>query len=95
MRCHFRSWHKCEVPTASSNVRVRGQSGRHLLGTSISHSISDICQRKPEAINFGTRRTHFRGVSPSTTLPPEYHVILPKSHSSLPNDPAINIRRRS
>jgi hypothetical protein len=29
--------HKCEVPTASSNVQVRRQSGRHLLGMSISH----------------------------------------------------------
>jgi len=28
---------KCEVRTALSNVRVRGQSGRHLLGLSISH----------------------------------------------------------
>jgi|SRR5580692_6786047 hypothetical protein len=38
------SWNKCEVPTAPSNVRVRGQSGRHLLGMSISH--------------FGTFETH-------------------------------------
>jgi hypothetical protein len=30
-------WHKCEVSTASSDVRVRRQSGRHLLGVSISH----------------------------------------------------------
>src|SRR3982074_3240456 len=32
-----RSWHKCEVPTASSHFRVRGQCGNHLLGESISH----------------------------------------------------------
>jgi hypothetical protein len=44
----FRIWHKCEVPTASSNVRVRGQSGRHLLGTSISlfdPTETSTCQR--------------------------------------------------
>jgi len=28
---HFRCWHKCEVPAASSKVRVWGQSGRHIL----------------------------------------------------------------
>jgi hypothetical protein len=31
------SWHKCEVPTASSDVRYWGQSGTHLLRASISH----------------------------------------------------------
>ncbi len=30
-------WHKCELPTASSNVRVRGQSGKHMLAVSSSH----------------------------------------------------------
>ena len=30
------TWHKCEVPTASGNVRVRGQSGRHVLIVSSS-----------------------------------------------------------
>jgi hypothetical protein len=34
---HVCFWHKCEVPTGSSNVRVRRQSGRHLLWMSISH----------------------------------------------------------
>jgi hypothetical protein len=29
-------WHKCEVPTASSNVRVREQNGRHMLAASFS-----------------------------------------------------------
>jgi hypothetical protein len=27
-KCDFRSWHKCEVPTVSGNVRCSGQSGR-------------------------------------------------------------------
>jgi hypothetical protein len=30
------TWHKCEVPTASSNVRVRGRSGNHMLVLSSS-----------------------------------------------------------
>jgi hypothetical protein len=34
---HFRFWHKCEVPTASSYVRVWRQSGKHLLAMSVSH----------------------------------------------------------
>ncbi len=27
-------WHECELPTALSNVRVRGQSGKHMLAPS-------------------------------------------------------------
>jgi hypothetical protein len=34
---HDGFWHKCEVPTASSNDRVRRQSGKHPLGMNISH----------------------------------------------------------
>ena len=30
------SWHVGDMPTASSNVRVRGQSGKHMLGLSSS-----------------------------------------------------------
>src|SRR5712664_1379739 len=29
-------WHKCEVPSALSNVRVREKSGRHMLAVSSS-----------------------------------------------------------
>jgi hypothetical protein len=36
-RRHFRSWHKCEVPIAPSNVRVWRRTGKHLLARSISH----------------------------------------------------------
>jgi hypothetical protein len=32
----FSVWHKCEVPPASSNVRVQGQSGKHKLVLSSS-----------------------------------------------------------
>jgi hypothetical protein len=35
-RCPLLLWHKCEVPTSSGNVRVRGQSGKHLLALSSS-----------------------------------------------------------
>jgi hypothetical protein len=30
-------WHETEVPISLRDVRVRGQSGRYLLGVSISH----------------------------------------------------------
>jgi hypothetical protein len=32
----FRFWHKCEVPISWGNVRVRGQSGEHMLVLSSS-----------------------------------------------------------
>jgi hypothetical protein len=32
------SWHVCDMPTSSSNVRSQGQSGRHLLELSSSDS---------------------------------------------------------
>src|SRR5258708_12580078 len=37
-----RWWHKCEVPTASSNVRYQGQPGRHLLALSSSQFDPDV-----------------------------------------------------
>jgi hypothetical protein len=43
-RSDFVLWHKCEVPTASSNVRYREQPGKHMLALSFSgfDLISDI-----------------------------------------------------
>ncbi|HZE55713.1 MAG TPA: hypothetical protein VE111_20855 [Bradyrhizobium sp.] len=38
--CNVAYWHKCEVADASGNVRVREQSGTHLLAASISHLAS-------------------------------------------------------
>src|SRR5258708_716303 len=34
---NFRFWHRREVPTPSSNVRVYGHSGKHILVLSSSH----------------------------------------------------------
>ena len=36
MSFYVGNWHKCDVPTASSNVRFQGESGRHLLTVSSS-----------------------------------------------------------
>ena len=38
----FVHWHKCEVLTASSNVRAWGLSGRHMLAASLSQFDPDL-----------------------------------------------------
>jgi hypothetical protein len=56
-------WHKCEVPAASSNVRVRKQSGRHLLGMSICFRFRPFESVIAKGMTKGTRVFELAGAA--------------------------------
>src|SRR5258708_338773 len=53
--CDFRCWHKCEALAASSNVRVRRQSGRHLL----ENMATDLHSEFPDVRGFSPRNLKY------------------------------------
>src|SRR6266581_8214484 len=65
-------WHKCEVPPASSNVPVRGQSGKHLLVL----SSSEFDPKPSRALNNGTRRRLGGCCKQHPMTPSKYRVFM-------------------
>src|SRR6266480_8060909 len=83
---YFRSWHKCELPTASSNVRVRGQSGKHMLALSSSQFVKMLWGERRGHGTFGAVQ-RLRRSSPMSQQP--CHFEASRSLTALEQDSTI------
>src|SRR6266567_7501954 len=76
----IRLWHKCEVPTSSDNVRVRGQNGKHLLALSFSQ--------------FDPNRTCVATTPPNAvrSIPLDFSYAEPTGSLTIPETPGWSVR---